>query len=95
MPLLPEFLQLHPQLKLHWFLNDNRIDLSAQDVDMAIRMTHLSDSGMVARRIGQVQVWLVAALAMLKHHGMPRQPHDVSRMPCCDCSPTTISSRSI
>lgn len=85
-PLLPEFLQQHPRLKIHWRLNDDRIDLSAQGVDMAVRVAHLKDSGMVARRLGTVDIWLVAAPDLLQREGWPTQLNDVASMTCTVCT---------
>ena len=86
MPLVPEFLERHPHLNMHWHLSDERLDLSAQGLDMAVRVAHLGDSGMVARRLGRVDIWLVAAPSLLAREGMPRVPHDVSKMTCTVCT---------
>lgn len=85
-PLLPEFLEQHPRLKIHWHLNDERIDLAAQGVDMAVRVAHLKDSGMVARRLGSVEIWLVASPDLLRREGHPRQLNDIASMSCAVCT---------
>ncbi len=85
-PLVPDFLKRHPALNLHWHLSDQRQDLSSQGVDMAIRVAYLGDSGMIARRLGQVDIWLVASPALLAKEGMPRVPHDVAKMTCTVCT---------
>ena len=85
-PLLPEFLEQHPRLKIHWHLNDERIDLTAQGVDMAVRIAHLKDSGMVARRLGSVDIWLVASPDLLRREGRPRQLNDIASMSCTVCT---------
>lgn len=85
-PLLPEFLQSHPGLSIHWRLNDERTDLSAQGMDMAVRVAHLHDSDMIVRRLGRVEIWLVAAPALLRREGRPRTLGDVAAMTCTVCT---------
>lgn len=92
-PLLPEFLAEHPRLQLHWHLNDERIDLSAQGADMAVRVAHLQDSRMVARRLGRVHIWLVAAPQLLQRLGQPSQPRDVANMDCVVCTVPHFKNR--
>lgn len=92
-PLLPEFIAQHPRLKLLWSLHDARLDLAAQGMDMAIRVAHLDDSGMVARRLGQIHIWLVASPAQLDREGMPAHPNDVARMQCSVCTVPHFKNR--
>lgn len=92
-PLLPEFLEQHPKLRLHWYLNDQRVDLSAQGMDMAIRVANLQDSGMVARRLGRVDIWLVAAPRLLAREGMPGKLADVAAMSCSVCTVPSFRNR--
>ncbi len=92
-PLLPEFLERHPDLRIHWQLNDERVDLSKQGVDMAIRIANLRDSGMVARRLGKVQIWLVAAPAFLARYGEPQSPQEIATLPCSVCTVPSFRNR--
>lgn len=45
---------------------------------MAVRITRLSDSSLVARRLGQSRLVTVAAQAYLEQHGAPRRPEDLT-----------------
>jgi len=92
-PLLPEFLAQHPDLRVHWHLNDERVDLSAQGMDMAIRIANLSDSGMVARRLGRVDIWLVAAPSLLERAGYPSGLSDIAKLPCSVCTVPSFRNR--
>ena len=60
-------------------LSDARVSLIVEGVDPAIRMGQLEDSDLVARRIGQVAMRLVAAPAYLAAQGEPAAPADLAR----------------
>ncbi len=92
-PLLPDFLEQHPDLRIHWHLNDERVDLSAQGMDMAIRIANLRDSGMVARRLDKVEIWLVAAPKFLAREGYPKNLADIAQMPCSVCTVPSFRNR--
>jgi DNA-binding transcriptional LysR family regulator len=51
MPTLPAFMTRHPALELDFVLDDRRIDLIEEGIDVAIRAGPLTDSAMVAARI--------------------------------------------
>jgi DNA-binding transcriptional LysR family regulator len=52
-PLLPQFLAMHPDLDLEVVLDDRQIDLVQEGIDVALRMGKLADSALTARRIGR------------------------------------------
>lgn len=93
MPILPEFLQQHPRLKMFWQLNDQRMGLSTQGVDMAIRIAPLDNSGMVARRLGRIGIWLVVSPQQIEREGMPKDLQDVANMSCTVCTVPRFRNR--
>jgi DNA-binding transcriptional LysR family regulator len=78
-PALGGLLAAHPQLTLRLLVDDARIDLVRSRIDLAIRFGGLPDSSWVARRLGAMEVWLMAAPAYLARHGLPQQPHDLQQ----------------
>lgn len=80
--IIGEFLQAYPQLSIELCLDDGRIDLIGGGFDMAVRIGDLPDSGMVARRIGQMPAVLVASPAYVDSHGQPEIPEDLSDHDC-------------
>lgn len=81
-PLLLEFAQQHPEVRLEMNYNDRRVDLIEEGVDLAIRITHrLADSDIV-RRVGSVHVLAVASQAYLARRGEPRHPADLLNHEC-------------
>jgi DNA-binding transcriptional LysR family regulator len=82
LPLVNSFLVAHPALKIDLRLNDGFVDLVEQGIDVAVRIGHLADSSLVARRIGTSQGVLVASrgyLRSLPKRGLkaPRAPQDL------------------
>lgn len=81
-PLLPEFLALHPQLKLSVDLTDQVQDVVAGGFDLAVRIGPLHDSSLVARAIATNRRVLCAAPAYLARRGRPATPRDLAQHDC-------------
>jgi DNA-binding transcriptional LysR family regulator len=71
-PAIDEFLQKHPQIKFDLDFNDREVDLMQEGFDLAIRIAHLSDSSLVARRIAPIQSVICASPAYLERKGTPQ-----------------------
>ncbi|KTR05760.1 LysR family transcriptional regulator [Aureimonas ureilytica] len=78
---LVEFSAAHPDITLDLHLNDSFVNLVEEGFDVAIRMTRLTDSAMIARRLGQLDFAICATPDFLKTHGTPTHPTDISRLP--------------
>ena len=81
-PLLPEFLALHPRVKLSINLTDQMVDLVSAGFDLAIRIGALEDSSLVARKLAVNQRVLCASPEYLRRHGTPRTPQDLVDHEC-------------
>jgi DNA-binding transcriptional LysR family regulator len=81
--ILPEFMEKYPKLQVRVLSNNRRVDLIGEGYDLAIRVrTKLdTDSNMIIRSIGQERVLPVASPSLLKVHGYPKRPEDLSRIP--------------
>jgi DNA-binding transcriptional LysR family regulator len=66
---------------LHVELSDRFVDLVGEGFDLAIRIGHLEDSSLVARRLSDVPMVLVGAPILLAEYGTPSTPEDLSRIP--------------
>jgi len=78
-PLLPAFLELHPGITLDIVLTDAVVDLLADRTDVAIRAGPLKSSSLVARKLGDTGMTIVASPAYLKRFGTPKTPADLDR----------------
>jgi DNA-binding transcriptional LysR family regulator len=79
-PKVNAFIARHPQVEVELLLLDRVIDLVEEGVDAAIRIGHLPESTLVARRIGETRRVVCATAACLKREGMPRTPADLAAM---------------
>ncbi len=76
------FVAAHPGLQCSVQLLDRFVDLVDEGVDVGIRIGALADSSLVALRIGDVRLRVVAAPAFLRRHGTPRHPSELRVQPC-------------
>lgn len=83
MPLLPEFLELNPDLKISLELSDRPIDLVEDQIDVAIRFTEqVNDISVVAHKLATNQRVFCASPAYIEAHGMPQSPAELSQHNC-------------
>ena len=82
LPLVPRFTAAHPPVSLDIVLTDQVIDLMAERADVAIRVGPLRVSQLLARKLGQSRMALVAAPAYLARRGTPQTPDDLSDHNC-------------
>lgn len=76
-PLVLDFLQAHPRVTAALLLLDRVVNVVEEGIDVAVRIAHLPDSTLVARRVGQVRRVLVASPAYLAARGTPQRPDDL------------------
>jgi DNA-binding transcriptional LysR family regulator len=81
-PRLPEFMALHPLLRMELRVSDAYQDLVAEGVDVAIRFGKLADSAFGARRLATLPRYIVAAPSYLKARGIPRHPAELANHDC-------------
>lgn len=81
-PLLPEFMALHPQVRVVAHLSDQTVDLVGDGFDLAIRIGALDDSSLVSRRIAVNRRVLAASPAYLQRHGVPETPQALVAHDC-------------
>lgn len=79
---LIDFAKDHPQITLEIHLDDRFVDLVEEGFDLAIRITRLENSSLIARRLAPFATTLCASPATIEKHGTPRRPQDLSSLPC-------------
>ncbi|WP_342360846.1 LysR family transcriptional regulator [Terrarubrum flagellatum] len=79
LPLVPEFLARHPGVTLDIVLTDLVIDLLNERADVAIRVGPMRESQLVARKLGQSRMAVVASPNYLAKHGTPHTLADLDR----------------
>jgi len=81
-PLIGEFIDLHPGIIVDISLTDTVIDLVEERADVAIRIGPLPDSPMIARRLGESDRVVVASPAYIARYGEPLAPEDLRAHRC-------------
>lgn len=79
---LVDFGAVHPDLVLEVRADDRFVDLVEEGLDVAIRITSLDDSGLIARKLGPFRLDVCATPAFVEKHGPFRHPSELSRVPC-------------
>ncbi len=81
LPLLPAFLAEHPELSVDLVFTDQVVDLIEERADIAIRVAPgpLRGNQLMARKIGESAVAVVASPAYLARHGEPKTPADLAK----------------
>ena len=86
MPLVHSFLAEHRNVKIDLRLNDGFTDLVEDGIDVAVRLGQLSDSSLIARRVGTAQRRLLAHRDYLrrlpKGKKAPKAPEDLVQHNC-------------
>jgi DNA-binding transcriptional LysR family regulator len=73
------FCMRHPKISLDLQLNDARVDLIENQIDIAIRHGSLSDSTLVARKLRNVKYYLVASPEYLRNSNAIEKPSDINK----------------
>lgn len=89
-PALPEFLDRYPEIQIELGVTDRTADLIEDNIDCALRVGPLRDSGLIARAIGSLKLINVASADYIARHGKPRAPSDLdAHWSVSYASPTT------
>jgi DNA-binding transcriptional LysR family regulator len=81
-PRVVRFKTLNPGLAINLDLNDQPLNLVEQNIDVAIRLGHLTTPGLVARKLGESPFLAVAAPGYLAARGAPETPEDLATHHC-------------
>jgi len=79
---IASFLAARPTVKMELSLSDRLVDLVEERIDLAIRVTKLADSGLVARRLAESPMVVCGAPAYLDARGRPGRPEELARHAC-------------
>lgn len=73
-----EFARAFPEVSLEVSLSDRVINLVEEGYDVAVRITRMADSSLVARKLSESAVVTCAAPAYLAREGAPTAPSDLA-----------------
>lgn len=76
-PALPDFLGRYPEIDIELSVTDRAANLIEDGIDCVLRVGPLSDSGLIARPVGELALINVASPRYLARHGVPSGPEDL------------------
>lgn len=76
-PAIDMFVREHPQVNIHMDFSDRQVDMVEEGFDLALRIAHLKDSSMQAKRICPSNYVLAASPDYILRHGSPKDPGDM------------------
>lgn len=79
---LIDFAKAHPDIVLEIHLDDRFVDLVEEGFDLAIRISRLENSSLIARRLAPFSTRLCASPELIDRLGAPSRPQDLARLPC-------------
>ena len=82
LPIVTEFLKAYPEIDIRLTLSDRTVSLIEDRIDAAIRIGSVSDSSLVALKVGAVRRVACASLEYLAARGVPKMPADLSGHDC-------------
>ncbi len=92
-PLVPRFLDRHPDVRVSLNLSDRVVDIVNESYDCAVRVGELPDSSLVSVRLADNRRLCVAAPAYLARAGHPRHPNELARHECLTLSSDASQTR--
>jgi DNA-binding transcriptional LysR family regulator len=92
-PLVPGFLDQHPDVSLSLNLSDRVVDLVSEGFDCAVRVGDLPDSSLVSVRLADNRRLCVATPTYLQRAGTPRHPSELTRHACLTLSSDASQTR--
>jgi DNA-binding transcriptional LysR family regulator len=82
LPTVAEFMHRYSEVEIELTLTERIVDLVEENVDLAIRVGDLPDSGLKARRLGAIRRVVCGAPDYFARHGRPTHPEELTRHQC-------------
>lgn len=79
---LIDFARDHPDIVLEIHLDDRFVDLVEEGFDLAVRISRLESSSLIARRLAPFSVRVCASPELIERRGRPQRPQDLAVLPC-------------
>ena len=79
--LIEDFRKLYPQVRIELVLSNERLDLVAEQIDVALRVGPLPDSSLMARALARYRSYVYASEGYVARYGEPRHPSELVGLP--------------
>lgn len=82
MPIIIEFMQQHPKVNIELNLENRRVNLIDEGYDLAIRIAHEIEPGLVAKKLCPCRTVICAAPSYLKKYATPTSLEELTQHQC-------------
>ena len=82
LPVVTDFLKAFPDININLIMSDRPISLADEHIDVALRISRLSDSSLIAIRLGFTRTTVYANPDYLKRHSHPSHPDELKQHDC-------------
>jgi DNA-binding transcriptional LysR family regulator len=76
-PVVADYLNHHPDVRIELDISPRRVDLIAEGFDIAVRIGSLPDSNLTVRKLAMLRAHLYASPKYIESHGEPQQPKEL------------------
>ena len=81
-PAIFEFLKKFPEVSVDLRLEDRYVDLVDEGIDLALRISTMTDSSLIARKIADMRIVVAGAPSLIARVGEPTTPEALRNLPC-------------
>jgi DNA-binding transcriptional LysR family regulator len=82
LPIVAEFLELNPGINVQLLLANSIMNLMEEHVDLAVRVSNLPDSSLVAIHLGSARRVVCGSPTYFSRHGIPKTPAELRTHDC-------------
>lgn len=86
MAAMPRFFERHPEVQVEMLIEDRRVDLVRENIDISVRPWPPDSEAFVVRKLFDFERIVCASPAYVKRHGAPRTPEELLRHRCLTIS---------
>jgi DNA-binding transcriptional LysR family regulator len=78
-PRIKEFMELYPDIQVQLLLEDEELDLSMREADVAIRLRRPTQPDLIQRKLFTVHHHVYASVDYVRHYGIPKSSADLDK----------------
>ncbi|MEL0628878.1 LysR family transcriptional regulator [Psychromonas aquatilis] len=76
-----QFMEKYPDVHIKLVFDDTRSDIIGERFDIAFRIGPARDSNLIARKLGDAKVAILASESFIKKYGDPKTPEELIKLP--------------
>ncbi len=80
-PVISRYMNKFPDVKITLSLDDNKADIIGDHFDLAFRIGKLAESNLIAKKISNLNLAIIASEGFIKQHGLPTSPEELIKLP--------------